>query len=120
MNMLAFLQKPKAGNKYLKAESPCEFHVKHKLFPSDKYTFEEEPTQSLLKFKDQTTGKSFCVEVKTCICDWMHQIQWCTEIQLRKYLSYHKKTPTFLLLEIQNDNSKSHSYYLLSMTQACH
>jgi hypothetical protein len=119
MNMLALLQKTKINNNFINVESPLAFHVKNNLFPPDQYTREDENAHSLLRFKDQTTGKSFCLEIKTCTCDWMHHIQWCTEMQLRKYLSYHKKTPTFLLLEIQHDNS-SHSYYLLSMTQACH
>jgi hypothetical protein len=116
MNMLSLLQQPKVKNNLNCAELPLASHI----FPPDQYTREEEDGHSLLRFKDQTTGKSFFLEIKTCTCDWMHHIQWCTELQLRKYLSYHKKTPTFLLLDVQNDNNNSHSYYLLSMTQACH
>ena len=116
MNMLALLHKPKASKKFINAALP----LASQIFPDDQYTREEEHSHSLLRLKDQTTGKSFFLEMKTCTCDWMHQIQWCTEMQLRKYLSYHKKTPTFLLLEIQSDDNRSHDYYLLSMTQACH
>ena len=119
MNMLTLLNKSKTSNHFVDVETPLAFHVKNYLFPPDRYTREDEPKLSLLRFKDHTTGKSFCLEIKTCTCDWMHHIQWCTEMQLRKYLSNHKKTPTFLLLDVENGNS-SHTYYLLSMTQACH
>jgi hypothetical protein len=116
MNMLALLQKTKVNTNFINAESPITSHI----FPPDQYIREEKHGHSLLKLKDETTGKSFFLEIKKCTCDWMHHIQWCNEIQLRKYLSYHKKTPTFLLLEVQNDDNKPHTYYLLSMTQACH
>jgi hypothetical protein len=122
MNLLTFLHKPKTSTNstWCNTESACESQIKNNLFPPDQYTREEENSHSLLKFKDQATGKSFYLEIKTCTCDWMHQIQWCTEMQLRKYLMCHKKTPTFLLLDVQNDDHKSHTFYLLSMTQACH
>lgn len=119
MNMFALLQKPRPHN-LINAESPLAHYVKNNLFPADKYAREDLQNNSLLKFRDQTTGKSFLLEIKSCTCDWMHHIKWCTEMQLRKYLSCHKKTPTFLLLEVQNDNSNNNAYYLLSMTQASH
>ena len=120
MNMFALLQKPKTSSRYAGTVSRFESDIIANFFPSELYVRQEEISDSLLKFKDQTTGKCFCLEIKTCTCDWMHHIQWCTEMQLRKYLSHHKKTPTFLLLDVQNDDNKPHTYYLLSMTQACH
>jgi hypothetical protein len=120
MNILSLLQKPKASNNFINAESLLEAHVKNNLFPPGQYTREVGHSHSLLRFKDQTTGKSFCLEIKTCTFDWMHYIQWCTEIQLRRYLTCHKKTPTFFLLNVPSDDNTSHTYYLLSMTQACH
>lgn len=119
MNMFALLQKPKNSSRYVTVESPLEIHAKNNFFPPDRYIREEQDGHSLLKFRDRSTGKSFYLEIKSCRCDWMHQIQWCTEIQLRKYVSCHKKTPMFFLLDIENDD-KSHAYYLLSMTQARH
>jgi hypothetical protein len=116
MNMLALLHKSKVTNNFINSASPLASH----LFPPDQYMREEERSHSLLKLKDRTTGKSFFLEIKVCTYDWMHHIKWCTEMQLRKYLSYHKKIPTFLLLDVENDNNHSHTYYLLSMTQACH
>ncbi|MBL7698088.1 MAG: hypothetical protein JNK79_08015 [Chitinophagaceae bacterium] len=97
------------------------------LFPTERFTLLEH-TQSqgekratpAFKFLDQSTGKSFWLEVKTCFHDWTNYIHWCTEVQLRKYLSCHKKTPTFLLLGVQDNANPSHSVYLLSMTQARH
>jgi hypothetical protein len=120
MNMLARLQKHKVHSHSIIAESPLALHVKNYLFPPDQYAREEDRSHTLLRFKDKTTGKSFCLEVKTCKADWMNQIKWCTELQLRKYLSCHKKIPTFLLLDMENGDNKQHNYHLLSMTQACH
>ena len=120
LNILALLHKPEEKRHFIQTDSPLESHVKNNLFPPERYTLEGKLGQSLLKFKDQITGKSFCLEIKTCTFDWTRHIQWCSEMQLRKYLSCHKKTPTFLLLDIENEDNKPHTYYLLSMTQACH
>jgi hypothetical protein len=118
MNLLSLLHKPKV-RPTLNAASPLETYVTNNLFPPDQY-IREEHSHSLMKFRDRSTGKYFCLELKTCTTDWTHHIQWCTGIQLRKYLTCHKKIPTFLLLDMVNDDVQSHSYYLLSMTQACH
>lgn len=99
------------------------------LFPSDRFTVLESNTVAMksdrattsnpaFKFLDRSTGKSFWLEVKTCFQDWTSHIHWCSETQLQKYLSCHKKTPTFVLLGVQHDNSASQPLYLLSMTQA--
>lgn len=119
INMFTLLQKPKFHDDFTDTESPLEVLVKNQLFPPDQYVREEERRHSLLRFRDKTTGKSFCLEIKTCTTDWMHQIKWCTGLQLRKYLSCHKKIPTFLLLDMENGENQQHNFYLLSMTQAC-
>lgn len=135
MNLLTFLPKRKhpvpgfAETLFSCLESAIETKVKTTFFPPDRYKLVERTaistglhddrqacTNPAFKFIDQQTGKSFWLEVKTCSQDWSSHIHWCTEMQLRRYVSCHKKTPTFLLLDIQND-SKS-SYCLLSMTQA--
>jgi hypothetical protein len=135
MNLFTLLQKPKssvpvnANIDSFSNLSPFETQVRNQLFPSDRYTLVEHSiitlkvndhrqpcTNPAFKLLDQQTGKSFWLEVKSCTQDWNSRIQWCTELQLRKYLSCHKKTPTFLLLNIQNDGKNS--LYLLSMTQA--
>lgn len=130
MNLLALLQKPKnpapkiAASNAFYPESAIESQVRNSLFPSDRYTLLERNDEHqsganpAFKFLDQSTGKSFWLEVKTCFQDWSNYIHWCTETQLRRYVSCHKKTPTFLLLGIQNENNRQHSLYLLSMTQA--
>ena len=137
MNLLALLQKAKPAVEphvyggAFPTESAFESQVRNLLFPSDRYTLLERTQVTTLlnddrrscanpafKFLDQHTGKSFWLEVKSCSQDWSSRIYWCSEMQLRRYLSCHKKTPTFLLLDVRNMTNAPNSLYLLSMTQA--
>jgi hypothetical protein len=137
VNLLAFLHKAKppvqdqTNSASSCTESAFALQVRNFLFPSSGYTLLERTlvatelnddrkpcANPAFKFLDQSTGKSFWLEVKSCSHDWSNRIHWCTEMQLQRYLSCHKKTPTFLLLSVDQGAGAPSSLYLLSMTQA--
>ncbi len=69
------------------------------------------------KLRDLATKKEFWLEVKFRRLVRKGRVKWCKEYQLRRYLSFSKETPMFILLGVGGNPEAPAAVYLIPMEQ---